>query len=515
MLAGFVVLLFLLSLIRPLSYPDEGRYAEIGRWMVVSGDWLTPRLDGLPFFHKPPLLYWLEALSFSFLGAHPWVARLTPVLHSGLMLVTLYWAAHRFTSAYVARRVAAMLGTSLAFLAAGQYVNHDMMVATWISIAIGSFAMAFMSGDKPDTRLARLGFVACGLGVLSKGLIGLALPGLVLLIWLIWTRQIKKILSLPWFSGLGLFGLIAIPWFLLAEQKFPHMLNYMFGMHHFQRFTGSGFNNNMPWWFYLAGLLVLFFPWLFFALAQMQRLYKPYRSIATSPTIDAVSPSPFPPQVISLCWIWVVSIIAFFSFPSAKVIGYALPVMPPLAILATAGWQYMMAHRSYERQLFMGLCAVNIGIALAVTIVVGQQTKKHSALDVGETYACLAKPNDALYVLDGFPYDMPFAANLQKPMLVVQDWAKLRQIKSDNWHSELMDAADFDPEGVKVLQPLVELDAAQKIPGNWLLVPSNSPQKELLSTWQKVKQGSAWTLYSAAGQSIESGQEKCMDAIHK
>ncbi len=491
-LAGLMGLLLILAAIRPLAYPDEGRYAEIGRWMLQSGDWLIPRLNGLPFFHKPPLLYWLEALSFAALGAHPWVARLTPMLHAGLMLVALYLAARRLGSEHLARRAVAMLGTSLAFLAAGQYVNHDLMVASWISIAIGSFAMAFMAGDKPDPMLARLGFVACGLGILSKGLIGVALPGLVLLIWLIWTRQFKKIMSLPWLSGLSLFGLIALPWFYLAEQKFPNMLNYMFGMHHFQRFTGTSFNNNMPWWFYLVGLVVLFFPWVFFALAQLLAS----RSTTHTETASQQSErSTFPPALISLCWIWVVAIVGFFSFPAAKIIGYALPVIPPLAILAAVGWQKIMGHRQRERQLFIALCAVNIAIALGLTLAVGQHTQKRAALDVGQAFACLAQPGDSLYVLDGFPYDLPFTAKMNKPMLVVQDWEALRRIQSDNWQSELMDAAAFDPEAAKVLQTPAQLDLAKTQPGNWLLAASNSSHTDILAAWHKVKQGSAWTLY--------------------
>lgn len=511
---GFILLLTALAGIRPLSYPDEGRYAEIGRWMVVSGDWLIPRLDGLPFFHKPPLLYWLEAVSFSTLGAHPWVARLTPMLHAGLMLVTLYMAMHHLATERLARRAAAMVGTSLAFLAAGQYVNHDMMVATWISIAIGSFAMALMSSGKASPWLARLGFVACGLGILSKGLIGIVFPGMVLLIWLVWTRQLKKIIYLPWFSGLTLLGLIALPWFIVTEQRFPGMLNYMFGLHHFQRFTGSAFNNNEPWWFYLASLVVLFFPWVFFSLAQLLSPIKS-KQIAAAVTTPHSETSSLPPGLISLCWIWVVSIIGFFSIPAAKVIGYALPVIPPLAILAVAGWQQVMGHRSQERKLFIGICATNIVIALVLTIAVGQQTHKHSALDVGKTLTCLAKPQDALYVFDGFPYDLPFAANLKKPMLVVQDWATLRHTKSDNWHSELIDAADFDPEGAKVLQTTEQLGMAQKNSGNWLLAMSDSPHQDVLSSWHKIKQGTAWTLYSSTAKVNDPSQENCLKASLK
>jgi 4-amino-4-deoxy-L-arabinose transferase-like glycosyltransferase len=506
----FIAILMGLATIRPLSHPDEGRYAEIGRWMLQSGDWLIPRLNGLPFFHKPPLLYWLEALSFSALGVYPWVARLTPVFHAGLMLFGVHVLVARFSTETLANRAVAMVGTSLAFLAGGQYVNHDLMVATWISIAIGSFAIAFMNGEKPDIKFSRLGFIACGIGVLSKGLIGFVLPGLVLLIWLIWTHQFKKIKDLPWLSGLSLFTLIAIPWFVLAEKKFPSMLNYMFGMHHFERFTGAGFNNVMPWWFYLAGLLVLFFPWIFFSFISFWKLLGQEFTGLFEKAYASKETAVFSSKMISLCWVWVIVIIGFFTIPAAKVIGYALPVIPPLAVLAVVGWKQVMSHRSHERLYFIVICAINVIVALSLTLEVGKSTQKNSAVDVGQMYACLSQPSDALYILDGYPYDLPFELKLKKPLLVAQDWESLRFLKSDNWHNELMDAADFDPAGTKVLTTIDQLKIAQTQNGNWLIATSNSSHKDILSRWIKVTEGSSWMLY----HSLASDNAEADDALN-
>ena len=184
-LGALCLLLLLMAAMRPLAVPDEGRYGEIGRWMLQSGDWLTPRLNGLPFFHKPPLLYWLQAMSLATFGINEVALRLVPALHAGLMLVALYLSARLISTEPIARRAVLMLGTSLTFLVGGQYVNHDMLVATWIGVAIWCFAFAFMAGDKPNALLARLGFAACALGMLSKGLIGIALPGMVLVVWLL------------------------------------------------------------------------------------------------------------------------------------------------------------------------------------------------------------------------------------------------------------------------------------------------------------------------------------------
>jgi 4-amino-4-deoxy-L-arabinose transferase-like glycosyltransferase len=256
-MAALFALLLVLAALRPLALPDEGRYGEVGRWMAVSGDWLVPRLNGLPFFHKPPLLYWLEAASVTLLGATPWALRLVPALHAGLMLVGLFLAArargrHIGNAAggeRLARRAALMFGTSPAFLLGGQYINHDMMVAAWISVAIGCFAAAFLRGGKPHTGWALAGFAACALGVLSKGLIGVVLPGLVLFIWLLWTRQFGKVWRLPWLRGLLLFAVIAVPWFVLVERRVPGVFAYLFGVQQFTRYVGHSFNNAWPWWF--------------------------------------------------------------------------------------------------------------------------------------------------------------------------------------------------------------------------------------------------------------------------
>ena len=88
-LLGLWLALLLLAALRPLAVPDEGRYGEVGRWMLQSGDWLTPRLNGIPFFHKPPYLYWLEAMSLATFGVNELALRLVPALHVGLMLVAL------------------------------------------------------------------------------------------------------------------------------------------------------------------------------------------------------------------------------------------------------------------------------------------------------------------------------------------------------------------------------------------------------------------------------------------
>lgn len=495
-----VVLLLVLAALRPLSVPDEGRYAEISRWMLVSGDWLVPRLNGLPFFHKPPLTHWGQAASMAVFGATPWAARVPVVAHAALMLLGLTLAAHRLAGAAVARRAALMLGTSMGFLIGGQYVNHDMGVAAWIATAIWCFALALLHAERPHAWLARAGFAACALGVLTKGLIGLALPGLVLALWVGATRQWRKLLHLPWLSGLAIFGLIAAPWFVWMGGRYPGFWDYLFGVQQFTRYTGSGFNNAQPWWFYLAAVALLLFPWSLLALYRG-------RALASRRT---PAPGLISAEGRRLCWIWLIAIVLFFSIPRSKLIGYVLPVMPPLALLAAAAWQEALAPRRHAERGFWALAAIPVALVLALSLATGpgrMQADRQSD-DVARTLGCLMRPGDVVYAAGGYPYDLPFVAQLRAPMVVIQDWPDERASAADNWKRELFEGADFEPAaGARLLQTPDVLPAASRQPGAWLLAP-RAFELDDPAGWRSVRLGSGWTLYASAPERPEAPQHE-------
>ncbi|MCI4441500.1 glycosyltransferase family 39 protein [Tibeticola sp.] len=514
LLAGLWGLLLVLAALRPLAVPDEGRYAEVGRWMLQSGDWLTPRLNGLPFFHKPPLLHWLQAASMAVFGENAWAARLVPALHAGLMLLGVYLASRALAPALApkasaeafARRAALMFGTSLAFLLGGQYVNHDMLVAAWIATAIWLFAFAFLHGERPHAGLARLGFVACALGVLGKGLIGVVLPGGVIFFWLLATGQWRKMPRLPWFSGLALFALVAVPWFVLEQRLYPGLFDYLFGDQQFRRYTAGGFNNAHPWWFYGVALLALFFPWLFWVFFAAKPGVKP-SSVATENKAF---------QIWLLCLIWVGLIVGFFSIPRSKLVGYVLPVLPPLALLATLGWERMFGARAGAPRLLAALCLAGVALAAVLEPLSTRLTRDKRADDLAQTLACAASPEDTVYVLGGYPYDLPFYVRTPKPFVVLQDWPALRRTAGDNWARELFEAGDFEPAtAAQVLQsPEVLPDAARR-PGQWLLVPHDHPDGDWKHGWVLVQRGRAWSLYRSAPERPVAAEHESLRGCHR
>ena len=501
LLASLSLLLLVLAALRPLALPDEGRYAEVGRWMLVSGDWLTPRLNGIPFFHKPPLMGWLEAASMAVFGVHDWSVRLVVAAHAVLLLACTLWGTRQIATEAVARRAVCMLGTSLAFLGGGQYVNHDVMVAAWITVALWCFGLSFLHADahshKPDAILARWGFVACALGVLAKGLIGLALPGLVLLVWLVATGQMRKVLYLPWLTGLLIFCAIALPWFAMVQMQFGGVLEYLFGNQHLNRFTGKNFNNARPFWFYGVALVLLFFPWLAFVILEAIKPKSHINNAQAAPnSIANIATDLGSRKALLLLWLWPVLIVSFFSIPNSKLVGYVLPAIAPLAVLAALGWQRVMAHRAHAQRWFAALCALTIALAVAGTFAGANYTRKHSSQDVAQRFACAASAQDTVYAVGNFPYDFPFYAQTAKPMVVVQDWPALRQNAGDNWRRELFEGANFDAAAAKVLQTPDVLPAASAQPGNWLITPNSRAASAISAgVWNLFYQGRAWSVY--------------------
>jgi 4-amino-4-deoxy-L-arabinose transferase-like glycosyltransferase len=487
-IAALWCFLLFLAALRPLALPDEGRYVEVSRWMLVSGDWLAPRLNGLPFFHKPPLLHWLQSITFAFTSVSVWTARLVPAVHAGLMLIGLYLATRKIAGEATAGRAVLMLGSSLTFLFAGQFINHDILVATWISAAIGCFAFAFMdSEDHVDAAWARWGFVACGFAVLSKGLIGLVLPGMVIFFWLLWTRQLGKVWRLPWASGLFLLAAIALPWFVSAQLKYPGFFDYIIVKQHCARYTDSTFNSVSPWWFYLPALSILLFPWCVFSFLPLLPKIRRYTS-AKNRIMKLWT---------ALCWVWLLSVLIFFSLPSSKLLGYILPAVPPLAMLAALGWEQSMQHIRHAQRWFTAIVVLNLSLALVGSVVSMKYTSEVLSRDIGARLACEAAASDTLYALNGYPYDLPFYLQVMRPLVVISDWPNLRLQVGDSWQRELFESADFDLVAAKTLQSPVQLAAAKNQPGAWLITPISMDNDAATDGWSFVFQGIGWKLWQS------------------
>ncbi len=474
--ASWVLLLIVVWLaftawMRPLTVPDEGRYVGVAWQMMHSGDWLTPTIDGLPFFHKPPLFYWITGGAMTVFGLHEWPARLASIIGASAAAFGLFLFARRWAGRTVAQMSLGVLLTMPLFFMGGQFANLDMLVAGCISVATLLLAHAALSdtetGRRDRTALAAA-YAALALGVLAKGLIGLVLPGLVLVVWLGWLRRVRILLRLFWWPGVALFAAITLPWFVLMQDRFADFFNYFFIVQQFRRFTEGGFNNQQPFWFYPAAMALLSLPWT------------PWLLAAFGPRVpERAAPQP----VRLLMLVWLLAIVGFFSLPQSKLIGYILPAMAPLAFLI-ADAAHARAHRAPASAMarWWSWSLVLAGLLCVGAVVVLARLPLSSAHTLGKTLLAQRQPGEPLLFLGDNYYDISFYAHVTDPIAVVQEWSDPAIHRRDNWVKEFADAGQFaTPQTVaRVLVTPARLPAilcAQ--PVSWVMAPVYSADPKI------------------------------------
>jgi 4-amino-4-deoxy-L-arabinose transferase-like glycosyltransferase len=301
---------------RPLSTPDEGRYAEIPREMVVSGDYLTPRLNGIKYFEKPPLMYWMESVAIKFFGLSEWSLRLLPALLGILGCVWIFIVARLLFGREEAWASAAILATCSLYYAHTRLLILDLGVTVFLSLTLLSFLLAAKSPSSRTQNSWLLVFYAgSALAVLTKGIIGAVIPGTIILLWTIpWKRWSElKLAFKPW--GILLFFLIAAPWHILVSLKNPEFPYFYFIYEHFTRFTTIEHGRFQPWWFFIPILLVGLFPWIYFLPQAVNHAWKR-----------------LPGDIVQFLGLWVGFVFIFFSISHSKLIPYILPIFPPLSL---------------------------------------------------------------------------------------------------------------------------------------------------------------------------------------
>ncbi len=318
----FAVLWFGTLGYRKVITPDEGRYAEIGREMAVSGDWVTPRLNGIKYFEKPALQYWGTAASFKLLGENEFAARLWPGLTGFLGVLFAFFVSRRFWGERVAWLAGAILASCVWWMANGHFLTLDMGVSFFMSLGMGAFMLAQRKGASEDEN--RNWMVACwaamGLAILSKGLIGIVLPGAVLLLYSLIQRDVRLWLRLHIGKGLLVMLVITAPWFWFVSRANPEFLWFFFVHEHFQRFTTTEHHRLGPVWYFIPILIAGMLPW---TSLLPQALKLGWQKDETQRF-----------QANRFLLIWAVFIFAFFSKSDSKLPSYILPIFPALAMLA-------------------------------------------------------------------------------------------------------------------------------------------------------------------------------------
>lgn len=446
---------------RDLIRPDEGRYAEIAREMVATGDWLTPRLNDFKYFEKPALQYWATASAFSLFGINEWTARLWTALTGFAGVLLVYFTGTRLFGRSAGFTAAAVTISSFLYVFIGHFNTLDMGLTFFLTLALCAFLLAHSGTPTPGHRRNWMltAWAGAALALLSKGLIGALLPAGVLTAYVLWQRDWGLLKRLHLASGVALFLAIVSPWLIAVSLANPEFFHFFFIHEHFERFLTKVHGRYEPPWYFIPVLLIGMAPWTITLFPAIARAFK----------ADPDHPAgQFQPARFLL--VWCAFIFLFFSASGSKLASYILPVMPALALLigrylAIAGrrallWQSLpfilpavavivLAPRVIERagpdlpaellanyapwltlsgvSLLVGVLAcaafewrgrrgaavislAAAGLAAGQLPVVGHDnlTPVYSAHEIVETIRPQLKPGAPFYVVNTFDHTLPF-----------------------------------------------------------------------------------------------------------
>lgn len=305
---------------RDLAGTDEGRYSEISREMALSGDFVTPRLNGLKYFEKPALQYWASAAAFMAFGESEFVARLWPGL-CGFLAALMVWYTGRRLWGASAGLYAGLATISMVWMAGlSHIITVDMSVSFFLTISLCSFLIAQDANTQAQTRRRWMLAVWAAMAgaVLSKGLIGMVIPGAVLVLYSLIYRDWKTWPRMEPLWGPILFFALTVPWFVLVSMRNPEFAKFFFIHEHFQRFATNEARRPGSWYYFVPILIGGMLPWS--SLLPSLGRYAVRREAGA-----------FQPNGVLL--IWCAFIFVFFSLSSSKLPGYLLPIFPALGLL--------------------------------------------------------------------------------------------------------------------------------------------------------------------------------------
>lgn len=346
----------------PIFTPDEGRYSEIAREMVATGDYTTPRMNGVAFLDKPILYYWLQASAIKLFGVTEWALRLFPALLGVLGTLMVYVCGRCLFDRRTGLLAAIVLATSLLYFGGAHYANLDLEVAVFVSCTLLCLLTGVEVQNQSRTYFLFAAYIFAALAFLTKGLIGLVFPFMIFGTWIVLLHRWAILKKIHLLAGIILFIALVLPWYTMVQMVNPKFVEYFFITQQITRYLSSTeFNSKTPIWFYVPVILLGFFPWTIFMVQAMSHAIKhAWRER-----------SQYTKELFLLLWITIVFI--FFSIPQSKTMGYILPIFPALALLVG---KYLATTWDNSKQTAIYWSTINfilLGSILAIALLILRQ----------------------------------------------------------------------------------------------------------------------------------------------
>lgn len=368
-----------------LMHPDEGRYSEISREMASSGDWVTPRLNGLKYFEKPPLQYWATAAAFKAFGESEFVARLWVGLCGFATVILVRRTALRLWGARTADYAGITCASMMWIASMSHIVTLDMGVTFFMTLALCGFLLAQHDGatEKATRRWMWIVWAALAGALLSKGLIGLVLPGAVLVLYSAICRDWRPWARLRWFSGLPIFSALAVPWHVLVARRNPEWADFYFMHEHFDRFLTTEHHREGAWYYFIPLLAAGLLPWATLLPQILKRGWRPDTARF---------------RANRFLLIWSAFVFVFFSSSGSKLPSYILPMFPAVALLLA---QVLAAARPGSMRVHATVIVVLMVAVGAGVLIFGGTGEDKTPMEFNRAFSHWAVAGSLVFALMG------------------------------------------------------------------------------------------------------------------
>lgn len=407
------ILLLLGNNLLMITDPVESNYTLTAKEMLEANDWMSPRIHGHYWYDKPIFFYWELMAAFSLLGMKEFAARLFPVLFCVANIVLTYWFARRLYGIKIGIMAMMIFGTSIECWYIGKAIITDMTMAFFFNAALVAFYIGFKEGRR---HLYLLCYGFAGLAVLTKGPIGLLLPGLIVVIFLLSRHHASELLRMNWLLGLAVFAVVGCGWYWQMYQIHgQEFIDGFFGVHNFLRATVSEHPRDDVFYYYTIIFLIGFLPWSF---VLLYRLKKDWRRFRSEPMADHT--------IFLLQWAVIVNV--FFQLMATKYVTYTLPAFMPLAILTARA---LRERYDFVRKLSLGTGLVLALLTYTVAVPVCGLRSGHSVAEF------LTKVNTGLpvYSFGIYKTSEKYYYGQEIPNLVTAENKEMLQPNGINWNA--------------------------------------------------------------------------------